>query len=66
MCGTYYPELLVGSPETLKRRIAEVGKKIPLDEVFLLLPQGILPPEQFNASLELFAKEVMPHFANKG
>ncbi|MBV1928020.1 MAG: hypothetical protein KUG81_00695, partial [Gammaproteobacteria bacterium] len=63
--GQGMPELLVGSPETLKQRIEEVSKKIPLDEVFLLLPQGILPPEQFNASLELFATEVMPHFANQ-
>ena len=62
--GQGVPELLIGSPETLKRRIEEVSKKIPLDEVFFLLPQGILPPEQLNASIELFAREVMPHFSN--
>jgi len=63
--GQGVPELLIGSPETLKRRIDEVSQKIPLDEVFFLLPQGILPPEQLNASIELFAREVMPHFTNK-
>ena len=62
--GQGVPELLVDSPETLKRRIEEVSKKIPLDEVFFLLPQGILPPEQLNASIELFAREVMPHFSD--
>jgi hypothetical protein len=62
--GQGVPELLVGSPETLKRRIEAVGKAVPLDEVFLLLPQGILAPEKLNASVELFAREVMPHFAN--
>ncbi|MGK2914757.1 MAG: LLM class flavin-dependent oxidoreductase [Porticoccaceae bacterium] len=62
--GQGVPELLVGSPETLKRRIEAVGKAVPLDEVFLLLPQAILAPEKLNASVELFAREVMPHFAN--
>jgi alkanesulfonate monooxygenase SsuD/methylene tetrahydromethanopterin reductase-like flavin-dependent oxidoreductase (luciferase family) len=60
--GQGVPELLVGSPETLKRRIEEVGEKIPLDEVFLLIPQGILEPDKLNASIELFARDVMPEF----
>ena len=60
--GQGVPELLVGSPDTLKRRIEEVSKAVPLDEVFLLLPQGILEPSKLNASLELFASEVMPAF----
>ena len=60
--GQGVPQLLVGSPDTLKRRIEEVGKEIPLDEVFLLQPQGVLEPSKLNASIELFAKEVIPAF----
>ena len=60
--GQGVPQLLVGSPDTIKRRIEEVSKEIPLDEVFLLLPQGVLEPSKLNASLELFANKVMPAF----
>jgi len=62
--GQGMPELLVGSPETLNKRIEEISKTVPIDEVFLLVPQGILPPEQLNESIELFARKVMPNFAD--
>ena len=61
--GQGVPELLVGSPDTLKRRIEAVSNTIPLDEVFLLIPQGILEPSKQDASIELFAREVMPAFS---
>lgn len=61
--GQGVPELLVGSPDTLKRRIETVGKAIALDEIFLLIPQGILEPAKQDASIELFAREVMPAFS---
>jgi len=60
--GQGVPELLVGTPDDIKSRIETVSKAIPLDEVFLLIPQGILEPEKLNASVELFAREVMPAF----
>lgn len=53
----------MGSPDTLKRRIETVGKAIALDEIFLLIPQGILEPAKQDASIELFAREVMPAFS---
>jgi alkanesulfonate monooxygenase SsuD/methylene tetrahydromethanopterin reductase-like flavin-dependent oxidoreductase (luciferase family) len=55
-------ELLIGSPDTLTRRIEEAAQAIPINEMFLLLPQGINEPAQINASLELFADKVMPRF----
>ncbi len=60
--GQGVPELLVGSPDTLKRRIEEVGRAIPLDEVFLLIPQGILEQDKLLASVELFGQQVLPSF----
>lgn len=53
---------LVGSPATLCRRIEEAGRAVPLNEVFLILPQGIHARDRIMASLELFATEVMPRF----
>lgn len=62
--GQGVPQLLVGSPETLNKQIEEVSKAVPIDEAFLLLPQGIHNPEQIKDSLDLFSRKVMPNFAN--
>ncbi|MFT4563186.1 MAG: alkanesulfonate monooxygenase SsuD [Gammaproteobacteria bacterium] len=55
-------ERLIGSPDTLSRRIEEAASTVPINEMFLLLPQGISEPERIHASLELFADKVMPRF----
>ncbi len=59
--GQGFPELLVGSPDTLNKRIEEVGNAVPIEEVFMLFPQGIHQPEQVLESLDLFARKVMPN-----
>ena len=59
--GFGLPELLIGSPETLNKRLAEVNKAIPVKECYLLIPQGIHTPEQIKTSLDLFATKVMPN-----
>ncbi len=61
--GQGMPELLVGSPDTIKREIDRIGSAVPIDEVFLLIPQGLHTPRQLEDSLGLFAEKVMPHFA---
>jgi alkanesulfonate monooxygenase SsuD/methylene tetrahydromethanopterin reductase-like flavin-dependent oxidoreductase (luciferase family) len=61
--GQPEPELLIGSPDTISRRIDEALARVPIEELFLLIPQGILPPEKVNASLELLAEKVMPRFS---
>jgi alkanesulfonate monooxygenase SsuD/methylene tetrahydromethanopterin reductase-like flavin-dependent oxidoreductase (luciferase family) len=55
-------ERLIGSPDTLSRRIEEASASVPINEMFLLLPQGISEPDKIHASLELFADKVMPRF----
>ena len=60
--GQGFPELLVGSPDTLNKRIEEVSKAVPIDEAFLLIPQGLHTPEQITESLDLFARKVMPNW----
>ncbi len=61
--GQGLPEVLVGSPDTLNRRIEEVSKAVPIDEAYLLIPQGLHTPDQLKDSLDLFARKVMPNFA---
>jgi alkanesulfonate monooxygenase SsuD/methylene tetrahydromethanopterin reductase-like flavin-dependent oxidoreductase (luciferase family) len=60
--GQGLPELLVGSPDTLKRRIEAVSKAVPVEEAYLLIPQGLHTPDQLKESLDLFSREVMPAF----
>ncbi|QQS11370.1 MAG: LLM class flavin-dependent oxidoreductase [Rhodospirillales bacterium] len=62
--GQGVPELLVGSPDTIARRLDEVSKRIPLDECVLLIPQGIHDRDHILQSLELMATKVMPKFAD--
>ena len=60
--GQGVPELLVGSPDTLNKRIERISKAGPIDEAFLLIPAGIHTPEQIHDSLDLFARKVMPNW----
>ncbi len=62
--GQGHPELLVGDPDALCRRLEEASAKIPIKECFFLLPQGIHDRDQIMSSLELFAEKVMPRFAD--
>jgi alkanesulfonate monooxygenase SsuD/methylene tetrahydromethanopterin reductase-like flavin-dependent oxidoreductase (luciferase family) len=58
------PELLVGSPDTLSRRIEQALAAVPINECFLLIPQGLHDRDRILASLELFATRVMPRFTH--
>ena len=62
--GQGHPELLVGDPDALCRRLEEASSKIPIKECFFLLPQGIHDRDQIMTSLEMFAEKVMPRFAD--
>src|SRR5262249_56137080 len=62
--GQGVPELLVGSPDTICRRLEQVQQVISdQDEVVLLIPQGIHERQQILTSLELMATKVMPKFS---
>ena len=60
--GLPMPKLLVGSPDTIAAEIEEAASHVPINECMLLVPQGIHRPDQLEASLGLFAAEVMPRF----
>ncbi len=62
--GQGLPELLVGSPDTISRRLDQVLKLLPQDEVVLLIPQGVHDRRQILTSLDLMASKVMPRFAS--
>ena len=59
--GQGVPQLLVGSPDTLNQKIEAVSKAVPIEEAFLLIPQGLHTPDQLLDSLDLFARKVMPN-----
>ncbi len=59
--GQGMPGLLVGSPDTLNKRIEAVSKAVPVKEAFLLIPQGLHAPDQLLDSLDLFSRKVMPN-----
>jgi hypothetical protein len=52
---------LIGSPETIRGRLREF-EATGVDQVILLAQAGRTPHEDICASLELFAREVMPEF----
>jgi alkanesulfonate monooxygenase SsuD/methylene tetrahydromethanopterin reductase-like flavin-dependent oxidoreductase (luciferase family) len=60
--GLPMPKLLVGRPDTIAAEIEEAASNVPINECMLLVPQGIHTPDQLEASLGLFASEVMPRF----
>ena len=62
--GQGVPELLVGSPDTISRRLEQVLQRLPQEEIVLLIPQGIHDRGQILRSLELMATKVMPKFAS--
>lgn len=61
--GQPYPELLFGTPDTLSRRIEAAARTVPINEMFLIIPQGLHEPDDIKRSLELFATGVMPNFS---
>jgi hypothetical protein len=54
--------MMFGSPDTLSRQIEAAAKAVPINECFLIVPQGIHDRGQVLNSLELFATKVMPRF----
>jgi len=63
--GQDYPELLIGDPDSVSRRIERAAQAVPINECFLLIPQGIHDRDRILRSLELFATRVMPRFAGR-
>jgi natural product biosynthesis luciferase-like monooxygenase protein len=53
--------LFIGSPETVRRKVAEL-RDAGVGEMICWCNFGGLPPEKVRRSMELFAEEVMPAF----
>ena len=62
--GQGHPEYLIGSPDTISRRIEEASSHVPFRECFLLIPQGLHTRDQVMQSVELFGTKVLPRFAS--
>jgi alkanesulfonate monooxygenase SsuD/methylene tetrahydromethanopterin reductase-like flavin-dependent oxidoreductase (luciferase family) len=54
---------LVGSPETVRRKLADQHARIGYDVFCANHRFGAMPPEQSLQSLKLFGKEVLPAFS---
>ncbi len=61
--GQGMPKLLVGSPDSLAREIEAAANAGPINECFLLIPQGLHTRDQIMRSLELFGTKVLPKFS---
>ena len=62
--GQGFPEMLVGSPDTISAKIEAAARAVPIDECFFLIPQGIHDRDQILKSLDLVANKVIPRFAD--
>jgi alkanesulfonate monooxygenase SsuD/methylene tetrahydromethanopterin reductase-like flavin-dependent oxidoreductase (luciferase family) len=63
----YHETAIVGGPETVASRIAELRDRYGLSRINLLSSFfGYLPAELLDSSLALFAGDVMPRFARQG
>jgi alkanesulfonate monooxygenase SsuD/methylene tetrahydromethanopterin reductase-like flavin-dependent oxidoreductase (luciferase family) len=51
---------IVGSPETVKQKLLENGKKLGVGNLLGLFQLGTLPADLTRKNMQLFAKEVMP------
>ncbi len=54
-----------GSPETVRAKLEEFQDQIGLGQLCTILQFGTLPHELTKKNMEMFAKEVMPHFRGR-
>ena len=54
--------ILVGSPSTVRERLADCQEQTGMGLLVVLLHFGSMPKEMTLENIDLFAKEVMPHF----
>ena len=57
--------VLLGNPEDLRTRIADLRDTIGIDLLLMEVAQGGAPTEKVFKTLELFGKEVLPHLQAK-
>jgi alkanesulfonate monooxygenase SsuD/methylene tetrahydromethanopterin reductase-like flavin-dependent oxidoreductase (luciferase family) len=57
--------VIVGSPETVRRRLEECRAAVAFDNLLIFSQFGTLPAELTRKNIEMTAKEVMPYFRAK-
>jgi alkanesulfonate monooxygenase SsuD/methylene tetrahydromethanopterin reductase-like flavin-dependent oxidoreductase (luciferase family) len=62
--GLVAETLAFGSPETVAQRI-ETMRQMGVGQVLCWMNFGGLPQDKVRRSMELFAREVMPHFQGR-
>jgi len=62
--GNPFPELLVGSPDTISAKIEAARARFDPGEAFMIVPQGLQPAAQVVDSIGLFAEKVLPRFSD--
>lgn len=62
--GPYGPAF-VGTPDEISKMLEEELKVCPMTQIVFSLDSPGMDPRYMRSSLELFAKEVMPHFRNR-
>ena len=62
--GLGTPEMLVGDPDTISRKIEFALNRLGTDELFFLLGDGLLSHDIVTHTLETFATKVMPRFVS--
>ena len=55
---------LVGSPDTVSRKIERLQKELDVRFILLWTYNGLVPHAKLMRSIELFATQVMPRFAD--
>jgi alkanesulfonate monooxygenase SsuD/methylene tetrahydromethanopterin reductase-like flavin-dependent oxidoreductase (luciferase family) len=56
--------LLFGTPEHVAEKITELRRELGLQELIVWMQHGGLPQAKVMRSLELFGRDVLPHFAD--
>ena len=62
--GKHRTVILFGDARQMTERIRQL-EAVGMNHLMILANFGALEPEQLRASLERFAHEVMPHFADR-
>ena len=57
---------IVGSPATVRQRLAEMASWLGVGNLLVLLQLATLPADLTQRNQELFAREVMPHLRALG
>jgi alkanesulfonate monooxygenase SsuD/methylene tetrahydromethanopterin reductase-like flavin-dependent oxidoreductase (luciferase family) len=53
---------VVGSPKTVRERIARMRERTGFDILVSMLQFGVMPDDLVKRNMEMFAAEVMPYF----